>query len=210
MSRTLALFVCLLSAAACLPAQSAPPLLARDPALSQTQIVFVFAGDLWIVARSGGEAKRLTSGVGAESAPSFSPDGKWVAFTGQYDGNTDVFVVSAEGGVPRRLTWHPDADTALGWTPDGKKVLFASSRNSYSRFEELYLASLDGGLEEKLPLPIAYEGSFSPDVSRIAYVPMRRAFPSWKRYTGGPTPPIRTRSPAVNKNQNAAQHNPHD
>ena len=146
MSRTIALFVCLFTATAGLFAQAAPPLLARDPALSQTQIVFVFAGDLWIVARTGGEARRLTAGVGAESAPTFSPDGKWVAFTGQYDGNTDVFVVSADGGVPRRLTWHPDPDTAVGWTPDGKKVLFASSRNSYSRFEELYLVSLDGGL----------------------------------------------------------------
>lgn len=190
MSRTIALLVCLLTLAAGLFAQAAPPLLARDPALSQTQIVFVFAGDLWIVARSGGEAKRLTAGVGAESAPSFSPDGKWVAFTGQYDGNTDVFVVSAEGGVPRRLTWHPDPDVVLGWTPDGKKVLFASGRNSYSRFEELYLASLDGGMEEKLPLPIAYEGSFSPDASKIAYVPMRRAFQAWKRYRGGTATPI--------------------
>ena len=139
MSRIVILLVCLLTAATGLFAQAAPPLLARDPALSQTQIVFVFAGDLWIVARSGGEAKRLTAGVGAESAPSFSPDGKWVAFTGQYDGNTDVFVVNAEGGVPRRLTWHPDDDLAVGWTPDGKKILFTSTRNSYSRFQQLYL-----------------------------------------------------------------------
>src|SRR5688500_15014325 len=92
------------------------PLLAQQPALSATQIVFVFAGDLWSVPREGGDARRLTTGVGVESSPSFSPDGKWIAFTGQYDGNTDVFVVAAEGGVPRRLTWHPDPDVALGWT----------------------------------------------------------------------------------------------
>ena len=118
------------------------------------EIVFVFAGDLWSVPREGGDARRLTTGVGVESSPSFSPDGKLIAFTGQYDGNTDVFVVAAEGGVPRRLTWHPDADIALGWTRDGRKVLFSSSRHSYSRIRELFLASLDGGLEEKLPLPI--------------------------------------------------------
>ena len=100
------------------------PLLAQQPALSATQIVFVFAGDLWSVPRAGGDARRLTTGVGVESSPSFSPDGKWIAFTGQYDGNTDVFVVAAEGGVPKRLTWHPDPDVALGWSPDGRKVLF--------------------------------------------------------------------------------------
>ncbi|HEY3440409.1 MAG TPA: PDZ domain-containing protein [Paludibaculum sp.] len=210
MSRFVILVVCLFTAATGLSAQAAPPLLARDPALSQTQIVFVFAGDLWIVARSGGEAKRLTAGVGAESAPSFSPDGKWVAFTGQYDGNTDVFVVSAEGGVPRRLTWHPDDDIALGWTPDGRKVLFTSSRNSYSRFQELYLVSLDGGLEERLPLPIAYEGSFSPDSSRIAYVPMRRAFQAWKRYRGGTTTPIWIASLADSKIERVPRDNSND
>lgn len=210
MSRILAVSVCLLTLATGLLAETAPPLLAREPALSQSQIVFVFAGDLWIVARSGGEAKRLTAGVGSETAPSFSPDGKWVAFTGEYDGNTDVFVISAGGGVPRRLTWHPDSDVALGWTPDGKKVLFASSRQSYSRFDELYLAHLDGGLEEKLPLPIAYEGSFSPDAARIAYVPMRRAFQAWKRYRGGTTTPIWIASLADSKIEKLPRDNSND
>jgi tricorn protease len=166
------------------------PLLAQQPALSATEIVFVFAGDLWSVPRSGGDARRLTTGVGVESSPSFSPDGKWIAFTAQYDGNTDVFVVAAEGGVPKRLTWHPDPDLALGWNPDGNKVLFTSSRDSYSRIRELFLASLDGGLEEKLPLPTGHEGSLSPDGRRIAYVPTPRAFSVWKRYRGGQTTPI--------------------
>ena len=139
----------------------------------------------------GREARRrLTTGVGVESNPSFSPDGKWIAFTGQYDGNTDVFVMPAEGGVPKRLTWHPDADVALGWTRDGKKVLFSSSRNSYTRTRELYVAGLEGGLEEKLPLPMGWEASYSPDGERIAYVPMARAFFAWKRYRGGQTTPI--------------------
>ena len=166
------------------------PLLAQQPALSATEIVFAFAGDLWTVPRVGGDARRLTTGVGVESNPSFSPDGRTIAFTGQYDGNTDVFVVPAEGGVPQRLTWHPDPDVALGWSRDGRKVLFSSSRSSYSRVTELYLASLDGGLEEKLPLPMGYEGSLSPDGQRIAYVPMPRAFSVWKRYRGGRTTPI--------------------
>ena len=166
------------------------PVLAQQPTLSATQIVFVVAGDLWSVPRQGGDARRLTTGAGIEANPSFSPDGKWVAFTGQYDGNTDVFVVPAEGGVPRRLTWHPAADVALGWSRDGTKVLFSSSRESFSRFNELFLAALDGGLEEKLPLPSGHEGSFAPDAQRIAYVPLPRAFTVWKRYRGGQTTPI--------------------
>jgi tricorn protease len=111
--------LCLLAATTACLADGTGPLLLQDPSLSATQLVFTFAGDLWIAPRSGGEAKRLTTGAGTEYAPCFSPDGKWVAFTGQYDGNTDVFVVSAEGGIPRRLTYHPSPDTAVGWTPDG-------------------------------------------------------------------------------------------
>jgi tricorn protease len=172
------------------PAPAQTPVLAQQPALSAKEVVFVFAGDLWIVPRSGGDARRLTTGSGVESNPSFSPDGNWIAFTGQYDGNVDVFVVPAQGGVPKRLTWHPDPDTALGWTRDGKRVLFSSTRTSYSRFRELYLASLDGGLEEKLPLPMGFEAAFSPSGDRLAYVPLSRAFTAWKRYRGGRATPI--------------------
>jgi tricorn protease len=170
--------------------QAQAPVLAQQPALSATQVVFVFAGDLWSVPRSGGEARRLTTGSGVESNPSFSPDGNWIAFTGQYDGNVDVFVMPAQGGIPRRLTWHPDADTALGWTRDGKRVLFSSTRTSYSRFRELFLVGLEGGLEEKLPLPMGFEAAFSPGGDRLAYVPLSRAFAAWKRYRGGQATPI--------------------
>jgi tricorn protease len=166
------------------------PLLLQQPTVSATEIVFVFAGDLWKAPRGGGEAVRLTTGAGGEINPIFSPDGKWIAFTGQYDGNTDVFVMPAAGGVPKRLTWHPAPDTALAWSNDGRQVLFASPRASYAFFNELYLASLDGGLEEKLPLPMGWEASFSPDGKQIAYVPMRRAFAAWKRYRGGTATPI--------------------
>ena len=167
-----------------------PPLLAQQPALSATHIVFVFGGDLWSVPRQGGDARRLTVGVGLESDPAFSPDGRWIAFTGQYDGNTDVFVMPSEGGVPRRITWHPAPDRALGWTRDGTRIMFSSPRDSSSGFFQLFVSGLDGGLEERLPLPMGYEASFSTDGRRLAYVPLARAFSVWKRYRGGRTTPI--------------------
>src|SRR4030042_4415134 len=166
------------------------PILAQRPALSRTHVVFVYAGDLWKVSREGGAAQRLTSGPGVETNPVFSPDGSLIVFTGEYDGNVDVFVVPAEGGEPRRLTWHPSPDTALGWTPDGKEILFASGRTAYSRFSELFLVSGEGGFPKRLPLPMGYEGSFSSDGKRIAYVPLRRAFTAWKRSRGGTATPI--------------------
>src|SRR5690349_23947876 len=112
------------------------PLLAHSPTLSKTQVVFAYGGYLWTVPREGGDARQLTTG-GHEGAPVFSPDGKWIAFTGQYDGNVDVFVMPADGGEPKRLTWHPGADIATGWTPDGKKVLFHSNRRSEEHTSEL-------------------------------------------------------------------------
>ncbi|MCK5058452.1 MAG: PD40 domain-containing protein [Candidatus Aminicenantes bacterium] len=166
------------------------PLLAQKPALNSTHVVFVFAGDLWRVPREGGAARRLTTGPGNETSPVFSPDGAYIAFTGEYDGNVDVYVIPAEGGVPRRVTWHPYPDNVLGWTPDGKNILFTSRRNAYSRFSELYTVSREGGFPEKLPLPMGFEGSYSPDGRRIAYVPLRRAFYAWKRYRGGLATPV--------------------
>src|SRR6185436_19852765 len=115
---------------AVLAADSNAPLLLQKPTLSKTQIAFVYAGDLWTVPREGGDARRLTTGIGVETNPVFSPDGSAIAFTGEYDGNVDVFTVPSAGGVPKRLTWHPSADVVLGWSPDGKKVLFSSSRDS--------------------------------------------------------------------------------
>ncbi|MFN2453720.1 MAG: PDZ domain-containing protein [Pyrinomonadaceae bacterium] len=158
--------------------------------MNETEIAFVYAGDLWMVKRDGGSANHLTTGAGLETDPVFSPDGTQIAFTGEYEGNADVYVVPATGGVPRRLTYHPGADVVQSWTPDGKGILFRSSRNSYSRFNRLFTIALDGGLEREIPLPMAEEGSYSPDGSRLAYVPLGRAFTIWKRYRGGRTTPI--------------------
>jgi tricorn protease len=119
-----------------------PARLLRNPAISATHLVFTYGGNLWIVGRAGGDAQRLTAGPGTENGAAFSPDGKWVAFTGEYDGNADVFVIPAAGGVPKRLTYHPGFDEVVGWTPDGKNVLFLSTRSSYYHFAaKLYSAA---------------------------------------------------------------------
>jgi tricorn protease len=173
-------------------AQSAHPLLQR-PAFNGKLIAFSYAGDLWTVDSSGGHASRLTTGTGIETDPVFSPDGSMIAFTGEYDGNTDVFVVPATGGVPKRLTYHPAADVAVGWTPDGKDVIFRSNRESSSgRYTKLFKVSVNGGLATALPLPMASFGKFSADGKYFAYSPAGAAsgfnyssYVSWKNYRGG-------------------------
>ncbi len=165
------------------------PLLAQSPTLSRTQVVFGWGGYLWSVPREGGEARQLTTG-GHESSPVFSPDGNWIAFTGQYDGNVDAFVMPAGGGEPRRLTWHPDADVVVGWTPDSKRILFRSGREAYADFDRLYTVPVEGGWPEVLPMWRAEDGWLSPDGARIAYVPNLRWQTSWKRYKGGQTTPV--------------------
>ncbi len=183
--------VLLLMAAGSCAAQSSDAMLFRKPAASRTHIVFNYAGDLWIVPNEGGEAKRLTVGTGTETDPAFSPDGNLIAFTGEYDGNQDVYVVPAAGGVPKRLTYHPGADHVVGWTPDGKQVVFRSRRNNYSwGFNRLFTIPLDGGFPTELPLPMAEEGSYSPDATRMAYVSITQWHRAWKRYRGGQTKPI--------------------
>jgi len=165
------------------------PLLATWPTVNQTSITFSHGGYLWTVSRGGGEARQLTTG-GHETTPFYSPDGKWIAFTGEYDGNVDVYVIPAEGGEPRRLTWHPAPDVVVGWTPDGKKVLFQSGREAYADFNRMYAVSAGGGVAEVLPMWRAESGSYSADASRIAYQPVLKWQASWKRYRGGQTTPI--------------------
>lgn len=168
------------------------PHLFQSPALSRDLIAFGYAGDLWSVPREGGRAVRLTAGVGLESAPIFSPDGSTIAFTGEYDGNTDVFTIPAAGGVPHRVTYHPAPDVAVGWTPDGKRILFRSTREAASRYTQLFSVPAQGGEAARLALPMAYQGQLSPDGSHIAYSPLGPAFGfdfttfvSWGNYRGG-------------------------
>ena len=166
------------------------PLLLQTPTLSATQIAFVYAGDIWIVSREGGEAHRLVTGRDLESGPIFSPDGSMVAFSGNYDSNTDVYVVPSTGGEPHRLTYHPGADVAVGWTPDGKSVLFTSHRASTNDPDKLFTVPVTGGFPTELPLEMGEQGSYSPDGSQIAYVPIFQWEPDWKGYRGGQTTPI--------------------
>jgi len=166
------------------------PMLMREPALGPTQIVFRFAGDLWSVPRSGGSAVRITDSPGVESNPHFSPDGNWIAFSGQYDGNMDVYVMPAKGGTPKRLTFNPEADLVTGWTPDGKSILFVSGMGSSTDLPKMYTVSVGGGLPKPLPFPSGGQGSFSPDGSKLAYVPGIQWQAAWKRYRGGQTYPI--------------------
>ena len=165
------------------------PLLVQAPTMSKTQIVFAYGGYLWSVPRAGGEARQLTTG-GHETRPKFSPDGTWIAFTGQYDGNIDAYVMPADGGEPKRLTWHPDPDIAVGWTPDGKKVLISSNREAYADFDRLYTIPVEGGVPEVLPMWRGEAASYSPDATRIAYVPNLKWQVAWKRYHGGQTTPV--------------------
>lgn len=177
-------------------AQAEEARLLRFPDIHKDRVVFVYAGDLWLVRAEGGIARRLTSHVGAEVFPKFSPDGNMIAFTGQYDGNTDVYVIPAQGGEPKRLTYRPGFenladrfgfdDMVLDWHPDGKRILFRSWRESYnSWFQTLFLVGVEGGFPEALPLPEAGLTSFSPDGTKIAYNRIFRNFRTWKRYKGG-------------------------
>lgn len=179
----------LASLSAALPAAAAEeaPRLLRQPALSADEIVFGFAGDLWSAPRAATrvDARRLTASDGLERDPVFSPDGATIAFTGEYDGNVDVFVMPAAGGPPVRLTFHPGDDRAVGWSRDGGRVLFRSDRDNGNGEERLWSVAAAGGWPERLPLPAAFWGSFSPDGDRLAYMPHQRFQLAWKRYRGG-------------------------
>ena len=171
-------------------APAGPTRLLRQPDIWRDQVVFVYAGDLWTASASGGPARRLTAHPGDELYPKYSPDGKWIAFTGQYDGNNDVFVIPAGGGEPRRLTFHPSNDMVLGWSPDGR-ILFRSNRASdLPDFDRLFLIPPDVGVPEMLNLPRASLVSFSPDGRRLAFNYTSQEFRTWKRYRGGWKSPI--------------------
>jgi tricorn protease len=183
------LIVCLSLAATSATAQDLTDVrMASDPAVSAHHVAFQYDGDLWVAARDGSGARRLTTHAGVESDPRFSPDGAWLAFTGEYDGNTDVFVIPVAGGAPTRLTWHPGADVVLDWTPDGSAVLFRSARAVHTnRHAQLFTVPRAGGQPEAVPIPHAAKAAFSPDGRRIAYTPLADATDQWKHYRGGRT-----------------------
>lgn len=172
--------------------EAGPTKMLRSPSVSAKQIAFAYANNIWVVDRAGGDARRLTSFQGQASNPRFSPDGKWVAFSGDYAGNLDVYVVPATGGEPRRLTWHPGPDLAQGWTPDGKSVLFASTRatSAPTAAPRFWTVAAEGAPEVPLSLPRAYQGKLSPDARRVAY----RLNNSWdderRNYRGGQNRPV--------------------
>jgi len=174
------------------PAHGEEARLLRNPAVSERHVAFVYANDIWIVDRDGGEARRLTTFQGAEGDPHFSPGGDTVAFSGEYDGNIDVYVVPVAGGEPQRLTWHPGEDLVRGFTNDGERVLFASGRiNAPRPWPRLWTVSLEGGMPEPLPLPRAADGQFSPNGKSLAYQMVLPWESEWRNYRGGQAQPIR-------------------
>ncbi|MBB4844294.1 tricorn protease [Paucibacter oligotrophus] len=181
--------------------------LLRQPSVSAQHLAFVYGGDIWVSDRNGQNARQLTQHAAAEFAPAISPDGRWIAFSAAYEGNTDVYLMPINGGQARRLTWHPAADVVNGWSPDGKKILFASNREvANNRSNQLYEVSAEAGaasvFEQKVMEAVAYEGAWSPDGKRLAYRPYKQAYngPSgWRQHRGGTTPPIWIIDPATQK-----------
>ncbi len=185
-------------------AAAAQTKLLRFPDIHGDRVVFTYAGDLWTApasGASGGVATHITAHPGLELFAKFSPDGKWIAFTGQIDGDEQVYVIPATGGVPKQLTWFPARgplparwgydNQVLGWTRDGKSVLFRSMRDGWDLTDtRLYTVPVNGstgmgGLGETLPMPISGAGDFSPDGKKMVYTPIARDFRTWKRYQGG-------------------------
>ncbi len=170
--------------------------LMRYPHISGDQIVFVYAGDIWIVDSQGGDARKLTSHKGLELFPKLSPDGKWVAFSAEYSGSRQIYVMPSGGGTPRQLTFYNDVgpmpqrggfdNVPMDWTADSKKILFRSNRTEYGdRMSKYFLISVDGGFEEELPVPYGGFAVLSPDNKKLAFTWVDREFRTWKRYKGG-------------------------
>jgi tricorn protease len=197
--------------------------LLRFPTIHDKQIVFTYAGDLYTVQATGGVARKLTNHDGFEMFARFSPDGKWLAFTGQYDGNTEVYVMPAEGGTPRRLTYtatlgRDDVSDRMGpnnivngWKNDGKSIVFRSRMRSFNDFQgQLYTVPLEGGLTEQLPLPRGGFCSFSPDDKKLAFNRIFREFRTWKRYRGGMADDIWVYDFATTKTENITNNEAQD
>jgi len=170
--------------------------LLRYPDIHEDSVVFSYAGDIWRASIEGGFATRLTAHPGLESFPKYSPDGRWIAFTGQYEGDEQVYVMPALGGEPTQLTFYPafgplaarwgSDNQVCGWTPDGRSILFRSHRDDFAVNESrLFVVDIAGGLARALPMPTSGSGSYSPDEKKILYSPLARDFRTWKKYQGG-------------------------
>jgi tricorn protease len=185
----IALVVVLLAAPA---AEGVDARMLRYPDVSESQITFAYAGDIWVVGKQGGTAQRLSSPLGHELFPRFSPDGNQIAFCGNYDGNNDIYILPASGGVPQRVTYHPAGERLLDWTADGTRLLFASSRTGIGagRASQLYLTPISGGLAEKLPVAYGEFASLSPDGKQMVFTTKDRGGRNWKRYRGGMAPDL--------------------
>lgn len=155
------------------------------PDVSAKDIVFMYANDLWLVSREGGMARPLASPPGRELFPKFSPDGKTIAFIGNYEGNRDVYTISAEGGTATRLTYHPDNEIVTDWTPDAKVIFYMAGLSGLQRFQQIFTVSPAGGPPTRLPIPYGTTGTISPDGQWLAYTPSTTDFRTWKRYRGG-------------------------
>ena len=191
MNRTFILFAIMILAFTQAKTEDPGTMLLRQPTVNESHVAFIYANDLWMASRSGGDAWRLTSNEGAEMLPHFSPDGNLIAFTAQYDGNTDVYVMPSSGGQPKRLTWHPGADQVMGWTPDGEHILFVSGREAVpTRESKFFKIHKNGGMPQALPLPRAVNGKMSPDGKYIAYQEVGFIDPEWRNYRGGQAKPI--------------------
>lgn len=191
--RAIITIACALVIAASVAAQTK---LLRFPDIHGDRVAFTYGGDIWIASVAGGTAVRLTAHPGVEVFAKFSPDGNWIAFTGQYDGDEQVYVIPSTGGVPRQLTFYPAKgplaprwgydNQVYGWSKDGKRIFFRSLRDSWSLpIARLYSVSIDGGPAEALPMPEAGSGDYSPDGGQMVYSPQSRDFRSEKRYGGG-------------------------
>jgi tricorn protease len=167
------------------PSSAPDAAMLRYPDIGRQDIVFVFAGNLWLVPKAGGTARPLTSAAGAETMPRFSPDGTKVAFGGNYDGNRDIYVMAAAGGTPQRVTHHPAAESLCEWTSDGGLVFAASGMEGIARAGRLYRVKETGGLPEALPVPYGANGTISADGEWLAYTPHSIDTRTWKRYRGG-------------------------
>jgi tricorn protease len=165
--------------------------LMRMPTVSEKQIAFVYAGDIWIAPKEGGTAIRLSSPSGEELFPRFSPDGREIAFTANYDGGESIYVMPVSGGEPRRVTFHGAGDRMVCWWPDGKSIVFASRRESFTdRSGQFFRVNAQAGLPARLPIPYGEFGAVSPDGKTFAYTMTDTDRASWKRYRGGLAPEV--------------------